>query len=72
MTDTDTIEPWRLGSLTEFPPTLVHEWPPTIISFSDAMKLLKMARDTYINGSDDECFHACRTIAKAFEWRVQP
>lgn len=45
------------------------KYPPTIISFSDAMRLLKMARDAF-NGDDVEggdCFYACQEIAKAFE-----
>ena len=44
------------------------EYPPTIIAFSDAMRLLQMARDAY--GGDHKLYDmvaACREIAKAFE-----
>ena len=44
------------------------KYPPTIISFSDAMRLLKMARDAWaITSFSATCIIACREIAKAFE-----
>ena len=43
------------------------EYPPTIIAFSDAMRLLQMARDASNNSLDS--WDACREIAKAFERR---
>ena len=45
------------------------KYPPTIISFQDAMKLLKKARDAYEEGSAADCNDALREIAKAFERR---
>jgi hypothetical protein len=44
---------------------LQKEYPPTIISFQDAMRLLQMARDA--SNSSLESWDACREIAKAFE-----
>ena len=46
------------------------EYPPTIISFPDAMRLLQMARDALRNNktyNEKACFDACYEIAKAFE-----
>ena len=44
------------------------KYPPTIISFPDAMRLLQLARDAY-EGDNKlyDMFIACREIAKAFE-----
>ena len=43
-------------------------YPPTIIAFSDAMRLLQMARDA-LDGDEYvvNCILACERIAKAFE-----
>ena len=40
------------------------KYPPTIIAFSDAMRLLQLARDA--SNSSLDSWDACREIAKAF------
>ena len=49
---------------------LQRHYPPTIISFSDAMRLLQMARDA--SNSSLDSWDACREIAKAFEREGEP